>query len=43
MNATNHGMQRSGGGAFFGEIDVDSRHPLIPTVTRSINVRISPS
>ena len=30
----NHGMQRSGGGAFFGEINVNSRHPLIPNVIR---------
>jgi hypothetical protein len=31
---TNHGMQRSGGGEFFGEINVNSRRPLIPTVRR---------
>ena len=30
----NHGMQRSGGGAFFGEINVNSRRPLIPDVIR---------
>ena len=32
--AANHGMQRSGGGAVFGEINVNSRRPLIPTVPR---------
>ncbi|TWU59542.1 hypothetical protein [Crateriforma conspicua] len=30
----NHGMQRSGGGAVSFEINVDSRRPLIPIVTR---------
>ncbi len=28
----NNGMQRSGGGAVFGEINVNSRRPLIPDV-----------
>ena len=28
----NHGMQRSGGGLVFGEINVNSRRPLIPDV-----------
>jgi hypothetical protein len=28
----NHGMQRSGVGEFFGEINVNSRRPLIPIV-----------
>ena len=28
----NHGMQRSGGGAVFEEIKVNSRRPLIPDV-----------
>ena len=32
QNQTNHGMQRSGDGAFSGEINVDSRRPLIPDV-----------
>jgi len=27
-------MQRSGGGAVFGEINVNSRRPLIPDVIR---------
>lgn len=30
--STNHGMQRSGGGAVLGGINVNSRRPLIPVV-----------
>jgi hypothetical protein len=29
---TNNGMQRSGGGKYLGEINVNSRGPLIPVV-----------
>jgi hypothetical protein len=32
-------MQRSGGGAFFGEINVNSRHPLIPNVLADMRRR----
>ncbi|TWU44485.1 hypothetical protein Poly59_61570 [Rubripirellula reticaptiva] len=36
--ATNHGMQRSGGGLLLGEINDNSRRPLIPVV-----IRLTPS
>lgn len=34
--AGNHGKQRSGGGAVYREINVNSRRPLIPTVRREM-------
>ena len=37
----NNGMQRSGGGAVFGEINVNSRRPLILDVRRLKNPEVS--